>query len=71
MADRYANPHLEVYVRADSVIPEGANPPQPSSLQELRVKFNLGCYTVAKLEKLLGKISETVEEWVEKNPPQG
>jgi hypothetical protein len=69
---RYVNPHLECYIRADSIVEVTEPPQQPpeqSVLQELRRKHNLGLYTVEELEDLLGEIADVIVEWVENHPP--
>jgi hypothetical protein len=66
---RYVNPHLDFYIRADSIVAEGQVPPEEPSMQELRRVYNLGLYTVEELEELLDEIASTLAEWVGNHPP--
>lgn len=63
------NAHVQIYVRATEE--ERANdPPVMPQLIELRRSFDLDAYTADKFMDLLEAIEETVETWVEANPPQ-
>lgn len=69
---RYVNPHLECYVRADSIVEATEPPQQPPEIptqQELRRKHDLGLYTVEELEDLLKEVSEAIVAWVGNHPP--
>lgn len=65
---RYINPHVNFYVRADSVV-DTETPTEVSTQQELRRAHDLGLYTVEELEGLLEELSETLTAWVENHSP--
>ena len=64
----YLNPHLNIYIRAQAEGEPDQTPPRLPSTQELRLVFDMGPYTMAKLQELLGVLESRVENWVSNNP---
>lgn len=61
----YFDPHIQVYIRALSVEPEGRTP----TLQELRGEIDLGLYTLDEITDLRASVLEAIEEWVSDHLP--
>ena len=66
---RYIDPHLNIYVRADSVVDTEGTPPEISTVQELRREHDLGLYTVEEIGELLDEFSDTLAAWTASHPP--